>query len=455
MAFIVNFLQTAGLILIGVLLFELIIFFHEGGHFICAKLSGIKVNEFSLGMGPKLFSFTKGETKYSLRLLPIGGFCAMEGEDEDSNNPRAFNNAKVWKRLLVIVAGAVMNIILGLIFMAIILSGSKTFLTSEVNYVRPDYYSSLQGLQEGDVIYSINGYKINNQMDLNYSIAKLKVQKVDGTTFKIYKEDTISSIMTILNSQIGTDAFQNLSQEELDTLNQEYLNALESAKNVTTRAQADKVISDFSDTYYAYFPDAEKVIPERKTLPERSRFRADIIVLRDGKKVELPDFDFYTYTLGDDPTERLGIDFSLNEKDNGFFTLVGETASQTTSVVRMVVDSLVGLVKGEFGFNDVSGPVGATTVTVEAAQAGLEKSFLDAVLNIMYIMMVITVNLGVVNMLPFPALDGGRFIFLLIEAIFKKPIPRKVEAIVNAVGLCLLLTFMFVITIKDVWVLIK
>lgn len=455
MTFIVNFLQTAGLILIGVLLFELIIFFHEGGHFISAKLSGIKVNEFSLGMGPKLFSFKKGETRYSLRLLPIGGFCAMEGEDEDSENPRAFNNAKVWKRLIVIVAGAFMNIVLGLIFMVILLSGSKAFATPEIAYVRPDYYSSLQGLQEGDTLHSINGYKINNEMDINYAIAKLKVQKVDGTTFKIYKEDTIASIMNILNSQMGTEEFQNLSEENLDKLNDQYLKALEDAKNTQTRAQADEVVSDFADTYYAYFPDVEKVIPERKNLSERSRFRADLVIVRDGKKIELPDFDFYTYTLGEDTTERLGIDFSFTAKDNGFLTLIGQTGSQTVSVVRMVGDSLVGLVKGEFGFNDVSGPVGATSVTVEAAKTGLETSFLDAVLNILYIMMIITVNLGVVNMLPFPALDGGRFLFLLIEAIFKKPIPRKAEAFVNAAGLALLLLFMLIITVKDVWQLIS
>ena len=112
-------LTTAALIIIGVLLFELIIFFHEGGHFLAAKKSGVKVNEFALGMGPKLFSFTKGETTYSLRAFPIGGFCSMEGEDEESDNPRAFNNAKIWKRMIIIVAGAFMNILLGLLIVLV------------------------------------------------------------------------------------------------------------------------------------------------------------------------------------------------------------------------------------------------------------------------------------------------------------------------------------------------
>ena len=131
-----------------------------------------------------------------------------------------------------------------------------------------------------------------------------------------------------------------------------------------------------------------------------------------------------------------------------------ETSSQTVSMVRMVGDSLIGLIKGEFGFNDVSGPIGAASVTVEVAQEGLKSGFGDAVMNIVYVMTVITVNLGVVNMLPFPALDGGRFVFLLIEAVFRKPIPRKIEAIVNGVGLGLLLLFILIISFKDVWMLI-
>ena len=120
----------------------------------------------------------------------------------------------------------------------------------------------------------------------------------------------------------------------------------------------------------------------------------------------------------------------------------------------MVGDSLISLVKGEFGFSDVSGPIGAASATVDVAKAGLETSFGDAVLNIVYVMMVISVNLGIVNMLPFPALDGGRFVFLLIEAIFRKPIPRKVESVINGLGLGLLLIFILIVSLKDVWVLI-
>ena len=168
---ITSVLTTIALIVIGVLLFELIIFIHEFGHFITAKKSGVKVNEFSLGMGPKLFSFGKGETKYSLRLFPIGGYCAMEGEDEDSPEPRAFNNAKIWKRMIIIIAGAVMNIILGLLLMFVIVVQQESYSTTTVSSFPATSYSANSGLKAGDVIKKINGYGITTSMDFSYPIS--------------------------------------------------------------------------------------------------------------------------------------------------------------------------------------------------------------------------------------------------------------------------------------------
>ena len=137
-----NILITIALIIIGVLLFELIIFSHELGHFITAKLSGVKVNEFALGMGPKIFGFTKGETQYSLRLFPIGGYCAMEGEDDESPEPRAFTNAKVWKRMIIIIAGAVMNIILGFLLMFVYTVQSDSYASTTIDGFLPNSYSA-------------------------------------------------------------------------------------------------------------------------------------------------------------------------------------------------------------------------------------------------------------------------------------------------------------------------
>lgn len=444
-----NILTTAGLIIIAVLLFELIIFFHEGGHFLTAKLSGIKVNEFALGMGPKIFSFKRKETVYSLRLFPIGGFCAMEGEDEDSDNPRAFNNAKIYKRMIVIIAGALMNIILGLIFMGILLAPSKYFTTTTVTDFSPNSFSANSGLMVGDKILSIDGYKVNNSMDLSYALSTIKVQDVDGSELQIYKQDCAHGLYDAYRKLVADGKIKD------DAMNAKAFEAVANGAYAINATTSNKEAYDAMEAGLIKLsqavPNEDVTIAGIEIKETRPRFRTTLVVERQGEKVTLENVDFYTYVTADDDTPRVAVDFYLDAKDKNFLTLCGETGSQTVSVVRMVYDSLYGLIRGEYGFNDLSGPVGIASVTVEMAQAGLETGFGDAVNNILYIMMIITVNLGIVNMLPFPALDGGRFVFLVIEAIFRKPVPRKFEAIVNAVGLALLLLLIAVITFKDVF----
>ena len=312
--------DIALLIIIGILLFELIIFIHEGGHFITAKLCGVKVNEFALGMGPKIIKFKKGETLYSLRLFPIGGFCSMEGEDSESDDKRAFINKKVWQRMIIVVAGAVMNIILGLILMLITLAPNQYFASSTVA-VFADNATSSDQLMVGDEIKKINGYDIMTSMDMSFAFATAKSNKLSMT------------------------------------------------------------------------------------------------VLRNGETVNLTDVQLPT--VESDGKEILQLDFKVAAIENNFGTLMSQTFLSTVSTVRMVWASLAGLVTGRFGFNEVSGPVGMTSAISQAAASGLETSFWDALSNLIYIMMIITVNLGVVNLLPIPALDGGRLVFLIIEAIRK------------------------------------
>ncbi len=447
----IDILTSAGLILIGVLLFELIILFHEGGHFISAKLSGVKVNEFSLGMGPKLFSFTKGETTYSLRMLPIGGFCAMEGEDQDSENPYAFNNAKIYKRMVIIVAGAVMNIVLGLVLMLVTLMPAQGFSTTQVGSFTPHSFSANCGLQEGDKILSVDGYKVRNSIDLSYALAKTKVQDVNGDSLQIYKQDCANALYRLC---VENEIFVDVSDEELRILYSELLDSTALINECDSANSAYAALKAGAENFAQKFEEKDFSVAEIEIKDTRPRFRVDMVVERNGEKVTLQDVDFFTYTTAENPEPKMSVDFYSVGKEKTFLTLLSETGSQTVSVVRMVADSLVGLVTGQFSINDVSGPIGAASATVEVAQQGLKSGFGDAVLNIVYVMMVITVNLGVVNMLPFPALDGGRFVFLLIEGIFRKPIPRKVEGIVNAVGLCLLLLFILIISLKDIWMLI-
>lgn len=441
---------TIALILIAVALFELIIFVHEGGHFIAAKKSGIKVNEFALGMGPKLFSFTKGETTYSLRIFPIGGYCAMEGEDEESENPRAFNNAKIWKRMIVIVAGAFMNIMLGLVLMLITLLPQEQFASTTVSQFSPSSFSAVTGLQSGDKITKINGYGVYTSTDFSFALFTLPVSEVDGSELSIYKEDCAFDLYTRATELVDENTTEDQNSEMITSLQE----AQQKLAQAETKEEAYQIFSEYYNSLADIVnkPHAEEipVIEEKET---RQRFRTDMTVERDGEKVELKDVDLLTLKKSaDDDTPTLQIDFFIEPIEKNFGTVIQQTFASTISVVRMVWGSLVGLIKGQFSFNDMSGPVGIASAITEVAGESLRTSgFGSAVTSIVFVMMVITINLGIFNMLPFPALDGGRFLLLLIEWIFRKPVPRKVESIINTVGLILLLGLSVVIAVKDVW----
>ncbi|MBR2280007.1 MAG: RIP metalloprotease RseP [Ruminococcus sp.] len=447
-------LTTIALIIIGVLLFELIIFFHEGGHFITAKKSGVKVNEFALGMGPKLFSFTKGETTYSLRLFPIGGYCAMEGEDEESDNPRAFTNAKVWKRMIIIVAGAFMNIVLGLLMMFVLVVQTPAFSSTTVSGFSENSFSANSGLKAGDTIVKLNNYSIWCSQDMSFAIATLKCKEVDGTTLTVYKEDCCINLCT-LYAEAYNDKKASYSKKQLDNVLKIVDEGCERINNAASKVEAKSLMDDYYSDIELNLGVKDYKIPEIKERKTRQRFQTDMEVTRNGKNVTLKDVQLYTYLESKDAKEpTVAIDYYVAPIEKNVGTVLSQTGLQTVSVARMVWSSLIGLVTGQFSIKDISGPVGAATAISQVASKGLESSFLEAFNNILFMMMLISVNLGIFNMLPFPALDGGRFLFLLIEFIFRKPIPRRVEQIVNGVGLGILLLFMAVITVKDIWVLL-
>lgn len=446
-----HILTVIALIIIGVLLFELIIFFHEGGHYLTAKKCGVQVNEFALGMGPKLFSFKKGETVYSLRLFPIGGYCAMEGEDEESENPRAFTNAKVWKRMIIIVAGAFMNIVLGLIMMFTLVVQSPSYSSTTIESFPQNSFSANCGLKAGDTITKVNDYSIWSGQDLSFAIATIKCKEVKGNSTEIYKQDCAYELCKLY---IDFYSGKKYDEKSLDKLLKTLTEGTGKVNSTSTKAEAKAVM----DKYYVLLEKQAGVkkytIPDIKERKTRQRYQSDVEVLRNGKTVNLKNVQFYTYLEQDKDDPSVSIDFYVKSIDKNFGTVIQQTGIQTVSVARMVWSSLIGLVQGKFTFSDISGPVGAASAITQVASQGLESSFLDAFNNILYMMMLISVNLGIFNMLPFPALDGGRFLFLLIEAIIKRPLPRKAEQIVNGVGLAILLIFMAIITVKDIWMLL-
>lgn len=337
-------------ILFALLFFGVIIMIHECGHFACAKLFKVKVNEFSLGMGPDLFKRKKGDTLYAVRLFPIGGYVAMEGEDDASEDDRAFNKKPVWQKMIIVVAGALMNLILGFILMVLLLTTSTDLIgTNTIKEFYPDAVSSQYGLQAGDRFVEIDGHHVWSELDLSFLMSRSR----DGVF--------------------------------------------------------------------------------------------DFVVERDGEKVTLNDVHFATEQQNG--ITLIQYDFIIIGEQPGFLNIVKNAFTQSASIVRMVWLSVFDLVTGRYGMSELAGPVGTVDIIADVTAQAVSSGSLT---NLLTIMAFITINVGVANLLPLPALDGGRFLFLAVEAVRRKPVNPKYEGYVHAAGLALLLLLMVVVTYNDI-----
>lgn len=342
-------MQTVIGIAVAVLVFGVMIFLHELGHYLAARACSVKVLEFAVGMGPKLFSFTSKKTGivYSLRLLPIGGFTAMQGEEGEDDDPHALVNRPRWQKLIVLFAGSLMNIISGVLAMFIFLTMTGTVGS---RFVADFNENSLSGekLMPGDEIIRIEGKAMIDYTDIANTIA------LDGT----------------------------------------------------------------------------------KPL--------DFVVLRDGEEVYLEDV---TFPVTEAEGIEMGVlDFRFQGVRPSLKTLLAQTFTQSVSTVKMIYKTLIGLISGQFGLSGVSGPVGTVSVITEAASSGFS--------TVLYLFVFISLNLGVMNLLPLPALDGGRILFTLVECVIRRPLNPKFEGYVHAAGMILLLAFMAFITVLDVMKLV-
>lgn len=328
-------------IIYAAILFIILIFPHELGHFLVAKSVGVKVNEFAFGMGPALYKKQKGETLYSIRMVPIGGYCAMEGENEESDNDRAFNNKPGWAKIAVLIAGSAMNVAIAIIVMSIIsgVNGTPTTTIDKVTENSPAYTA---GVQEGDTILSIDGEDVESWGDLSYMI--------------------------------------NKSKEEI---------------SLTVNRSDDEIT-------LSVFPEKED----------------------DGR-----------YVIGVTP-----------ELNHGVFTAIKQGGSATWNIAMSMYDSLKMMITGEVSTDQIAGPVGIVSMVSDTAQYGL--------IYFAYLLALMSLNLAIINMLPFPALDGGRVIFVIIRKVTGKMITDELEGRIHMIGMALLLGLLVFVTWNDIMRLI-
>jgi len=335
--------------LIAVLGFALMIFVHELGHFLAAKAANVKVHEFAIGMGPALLRWGKGETKYSIRIFPFGGYVKLEGEDEESEDDRSLSKRPPLVRIGVMVAGAFMNVLLGILIF-VILAYCRQLAVPIVSYVVPNSAAESVGIQVGDEIVRINDTVVHTQYDVQFYLSQIKNEN------------------------------------------------------------------------------------------------ATVTVKRGG------DFLTYSLKLTKDESGNYKIGFRGSAVERKFTKIISCAFYHSIFMVKLVFVSLYWLITGVVSVREVSGPVGIVGVIGQVTAA--EPDFLIALFDVLTLFAMITINLGVFNLLPFPALDGGKVVFALFELIFRKPVSVKIESLIHAIGLIILLILSVLVMISDVFKLI-
>lgn len=405
---------------IAILFFGLIILIHEFGHFIFAKLFGVKVNEFAIGMGPTILKKQGKETKYALRLFPIGGFVAMEGEGEESNDERAYCNQKVWKRMIILSAGAVFNLILGLIVCFFLVSSEDLIGTNEILQFYDGSVSS-EKLQVGDEIIEIDGKKVYSDYDISFLMQRNGtgyydfVVKRDGK--KVVLDDVPFAKRTSGNFTYAADCTISSVSAKLKKAGIKDGDIITSVNGIPVENGTELITMINGDTDYTY----------------------DLTVKRGEEELSFNDVEFMTATV---------FDFVILGEEKGVLSVTKAAFGYSVSMGRMVYLSLFDLLRGQYGMSDLAGPIGTVSVITDIAETSVVTADWS---KLFMILAMITINIGLFNLLPVPALDGGHLFFMFIELIVRKPIPQKYASWIHAAGLVLLLIFMALISFSDLY----
>ncbi len=400
-------------VLLALLVLLFMITVHEFGHFTAGRLLKFQINEFAVGMGPKIFSKkAKDGTLYSLRALPLGGFCAFEGENDDTSNPRAFHNQKPWKRIIVLLSGALFNFVSAIIICSIVfLCYGDTVV--KVNNVY-DYAPTINQQLEGKTLYKINGKRLyvldgisrylDDQMTIEVIDENGNVQTIDGVQLGTYFTPMVSKVN---NSAIGESrpltAGDTLYSATLTDGTVKYFCKQNDFKTILTEINGEFTLRVFDSkgNYYNYLVDSSTVL----------------------SNVQVQES---SYT-------GMGMSISYQKYKFGVGESLLRVVPYCFQTAMMVLRSLGGIITGAVGLEQVGGPISTISMTSQIVSTGFA--------NVLFLIVLISVNLAVFNLLPVPALDGCQIIFTIIEWIAGKPINRKVQSWINGIGLVLLLGF--------------
>lgn len=420
-------------ILIALLVFSVIVLFHELGHFLLAKRNGIAVTEFSLGMGPRLLSTEKGGTRYSLKLFPIGGSCMMVGEDEDDDSEGSFNNASVWARISVVAAGPIFNFILAFVF-AMIITSVVGYDPARVLQVTEGSPAAQAGLKEGDIITEFQGRHISIGRDLD-SYMTLHGLKDEEISLTYERDGKKHDIQFQANSESRYMLGFTYLSEGTPEITQVMLNSAMAKAGV----MPGDIIREINGIAVADSQELQAYLQEHPL----DGTEITLGIERDGKVETISAIPQMTKQVDS------GFIYNIYREKTNFLGVMKYSAVEVRYWVSTTVESLMMLIKGQFSVNDLSGPVGIIDVIGDSYEEAKSEGAMMVWMQMLYWAILLSANLGVMNLLPIPALDGGRLVFLLIESVRKKRLNPNVEGMIHFAGFVLLMMLMVFVMFND------
>lgn len=417
---LISFLITA---LKVIFLLGFLIFIHEGGHFLVAKLCKVKVNEFAIGFGPTIWKSKNTKTKYALRLIPLGGFVSMEGEEERSEEEGSFSKTSIPKRIAIVVAGGAVNIVFGLLVYFILVSAIGNYVSQEIEIVDERYGAFSAGIIEGDEVIKINNKKIRNKKDVEEILQKSEGNEIIVTV----KRDNKLIDVTVKPTQISskdTGIYLGTSGEEITA---KIVAIYPSSPAESSGIEVNDVILKINGKDVN--GDAYKVV---EYIKENEQDTCVFTILRKDEIKEISITPQITYTY------LLGVQFKMAE--NNFANNIYYGFWDTVDFSVSIIDNLKMMFTGKVNANQFMGPIGISGIVADT------KEFSDFI----YIVALISLSLGVTNLLPFPPLDGGKVVIYIIEAIRRKPMKEDIEAKIQMLGFAILIGLSIYVTYNDI-----